>query len=203
VVNRTQFARVTCSPLSPLFSLPPPTYQKSTNTYHSAANLTLLKQYQFFPDLSNPTNTALALSLALMRLGPNNEGNVGLDFSNFLHIIPEATLSMTPICGVVIMAELLETCKFKDFWAAYEAEPFVQKIPAFADQIRKFVSSVLSLTFQSAPLSLIKQYLNLSTDAEVAAYVKASDYYVAVDGEVIKFVLNESNQPVKKAVKGA
>ena len=122
-----------------------------------------------------------------------------MDFSNFLHIVPEETLGLEPICSVVLMAEHLETCKFKDFWAAYDNEPFVKEIPGFENSIRSFIASVLSLTFQSAPLSLIKQYLNFKTDAEVNTFAGSESLLEGVEGDVVKFVLNNSNQPEQKS----
>merc|ERR1719420_1594452 len=84
--------------------------QVRENGYDLEANLALLKLYQFNPGLFNATAVFRILVKALTNL-PNT------DFDLCKSLLPLDLLDSNPtIKHILDLAELLETCKFKQFW---------------------------------------------------------------------------------------
>jgi len=106
--------------------------QVDTYTYDLAANLATLKLYQFHPELVNHSVRAMILLKAMMNL-PHN------DFTLCMYMIPEVAHQEEPIRMLLCLADLLETCRFPEFWIKAETcrTELLNTIPGFDDVVRK------------------------------------------------------------------
>lgn len=146
------------------------------------ANRTLIKLYQFFPHLEGEPGmavTALAVFLALLRF-PNT------DFAALSCLVPERVQSTEPCATLVRCAELLESCRFDEFWpefrklgipeyGAMEGNVVSNDRRLLSDavngssatrQIRSNIIRMLAMTYRSAPLGVVLAALDVG-DAEL------------------------------------
>ena len=60
------------------------------------------------------------------------------------------------------MADLLEMCKFKQFWEeASKSTEITSAVLGFDDAIRKYVSHVVNITYQTIEVSILKELLGI------------------------------------------
>lgn len=103
--------------------------QCRSGSYDLDENLTLLKLYQFFPDKAKPAVIARVLLLALMRLPET-------DYLLCTYLIPDRITAELPVLTVCDLANKLETCAFKQFWAELkDARSAVEGVKGFDDAI--------------------------------------------------------------------
>lgn len=63
---------------------------------------------------------------------------------------------------VMNMADLLEMCKFKQFWEeASKSTELTSAVQGFDDAIRKYVSHVVNITYQTIEVSTLKALLGI------------------------------------------
>ncbi|CAM9513889.1 unnamed protein product [Chrysoparadoxa australica] len=169
--------------------------QVNTNTYDFEANKALLKLYQFFPDLCNTEMVALVMAKATMNL-PRT------DLLALSYFVPEQATQNEPVSALKKSAVALESAKFAEFWGIVSTslESFLAKVPGFKEQIRLFIASALSVTFQSIARDAFAESLGLTEPAQVDAFVKDNSEMLSAspDGKRIKFQLNEFNQSQPK-----
>ena len=61
------------------------------------------------------------------------------------------------------MANLLEMCKFKQFWEeASKSAELASAVQGFDDAIRKYVSHVVNITYQTIENSILKELLGIT-----------------------------------------
>ena len=58
------------------------------------------------------------------------------------------------------LADLLETCKFKQFWEELDGcGDLIIAVNGFEDAIRKFVAHVINITYQTIEVPVLKELL--------------------------------------------
>jgi len=156
--------------------------QVRENGYDLEANLALLKLYQFNPGLFNATAVFRILVKALTNL-PNT------DFDLCKSLLPLDLLDSNPTIKLILdLAELLETCKFKQFWERVKKDgckDIVDPIVGFDDSIRKFVCHVISITYQRIPEETLYELLGLSNEAAVDQWIARNKWKAAENGYVL------------------
>eukprot|EP01132_Coremiostelium_polycephalum_P004693 gene4693-5861_t len=138
--------------------------QINENIYLFQANSILLKLYQFNPSYLNRDAIAKMLAKSLMNFPCN-------DFLFLSYMIPSTLQKEEPLLKLFTLANLLETCKFKEVWAHIANHSFFSDIPSFIDNIRQFISGVLSITYQNISQTMLCELLNLQV-SELAEYIK-------------------------------
>ena len=88
-------------------------------SYDLDANLATLKLYQFHPEALKVPVVATILAKALARLPET-------DYLACTYLVSDAVQQQAPISTIATVAGLLETCSFREFWAA--AEPHAGRI---------------------------------------------------------------------------
>ena len=67
------------------------------------------------------------------------------------------------VSQVMNMANLLEMCKFKQFWEeASKSAELASAVQGFDDAIRKYVSHVVNITYQTIENSILKELLGIT-----------------------------------------
>lgn len=132
--------------------------QAKENGYDLEANLALLKLYQFNPQQLNVAYVEMVLLKALTNL-PHS------DFSLCKSLLTIDVLEKYPtIKQITYLADLLETCMFKEFWAKLRNPGIperVRPIAGFEDSVRKFVCHVVGITYQRIQEETLCQLLGL------------------------------------------
>jgi hypothetical protein len=60
----------------------------------------------------------------------------------------------------MVLADLLETCKFKQFWEELaKCGDLIITVQGFEDAIRKFVAHVVNITYQTIEVPVLKELL--------------------------------------------
>ncbi|CAG8508795.1 10030_t:CDS:2 [Cetraspora pellucida] len=150
--------------------------QLQTEDYDLMANLAILKllvfkrsilasinQYQFNPHLVNEQviNNILVKSLTAI---PNP------DFNLCLYLLHENALAEENVTKLIELQQLLEECKYQEFWKVYESDESYKELTSdaigFEDAIRKVILTSITMTYQSISAELLSSYLNLNTDDE-------------------------------------
>lgn len=64
------------------------------------------------------------------------------------------------VSRVMVLADLLETCKFKQFWEELaKCGDLIITVQGFEDAIRKFVVHVVNITYQTIEVPVLKELL--------------------------------------------
>lgn len=166
-------------------------YQVAHEFSDSEANLAVLKLYQFYPDRYNASIVSKILIKALMSL-PST------DFLCALYLIPERRQVDEPIPVISQLASLLETGRFKDFWAeSGTCADLLASVPGSLNAIREFMLSVIARTYQTIDVDTLVHILNLDKDA-VLDVVAARGW--TVEADIVSCPDTEENQPRAPAV---
>ncbi|KAK3093673.1 hypothetical protein FSP39_018794 [Pinctada imbricata] len=157
--------------------------QAQEGTYDLEANLAVLKLYQFNPMHFQTTVACQILLKALTNL-PHT------DFTLCKCLIDASKHDEEPTVQVLHLAELLETCQFREFWETMRNSPdLTANIKGFDDSIRKFVCHVVAATYQTIPFESLKVLLGGVTDDAVQQWVNKYGWKAENDGNV--FVVNQ------------
>eukprot|EP00591_Stephanopyxis_turris_P004412 CAMPEP_0195523278 /NCGR_PEP_ID=MMETSP0794_2-20130614/22259_1 /TAXON_ID=515487 /ORGANISM="Stephanopyxis turris, Strain CCMP 815" /LENGTH=239 /DNA_ID=CAMNT_0040653237 /DNA_START=112 /DNA_END=831 /DNA_ORIENTATION=+ len=174
-----------------------------TSPYNFDANRTLAKLYQFFPHLADEGGTtALILLLALLEF-PST------DFIALGCLVPEKVQSREPCASLVRCAELLENCQFSSFWSTFrqigthDTDPSSALLksaaasPANADKLRSSILTTLTLTYRTAPLSVVLSCLDLADSSALNAFMdrvpEAKKVITSVAVDEVTFVATGDN----------
>jgi len=174
-------------------------YQCEQNVYSFEANLAVLKLYQFFPEKLNYDVIVHILIKALMSLGLP-----AFPSTNFLHslyLIPSHLLKddqKSPLNSLIELSNLLETAKFKQFWARVQECQFLKNINGFPDAVRAFVIKILLLTYQSADKKFMASILNFEEGGDFEAFLAAQSGW-KVQSDVVQFPVVEDDKAKPKA----
>jgi len=134
--------------------------QAKENTYDLEANLSVLRLYQFGPTLYRNNIVNLILLKALTNL-PHT------DFVLCKCLLTQDHLEEPQVSQVMKMADLLEMCKFKQFWEeAAKSGELTSAVLGFEDSIRKYVAHVVNITYQTIEVPILKELLG-SVDDQV------------------------------------
>merc|ERR1712038_1801757 len=156
--------------------------QAFEQTYNLGANLAVLKLYQFNPLLFKETVTCQILLKALMNL-PHT------DFVLCKCLIAEIHQATEGVNKVIELAHQLETCDFKQFWFDLEDNAdLIEGIRGFRESIRRFIASVLHVTYQNISTNLLIDLLGGISSEELASYASLHEWVV---GEQETFLHNQ------------
>ncbi|XP_020893160.1 eukaryotic translation initiation factor 3 subunit K [Exaiptasia diaphana] len=157
--------------------------QVDENFYDLDANLAVLKLYQFNPAYSQTTITAQILLKALMNL-PNS------DFIMCRCVIDDSIQQDPTIQKVVRLADLLETCSFVEAWKFIGEEPgIIDGVKGFSEAIRKYVSYVIEITYQTIDVNLVTELLGGLQGSSLQEWMKGRGWTVESNGSI--FVANQ------------
>lgn len=135
--------------------------QAFEETYNLDANLAVLKLYQFNPSMFKDTVTCQILLKALMNL-PHT------DFVLCKCLIIELHQSTEIVNKVIELANLLETCEFKQFWTILdENRELIEGIKGFEDSIRRFIASVVNVTYENISKPYLLELLGGISEEDV------------------------------------
>ncbi|KAJ3008148.1 UNVERIFIED_CONTAM: Eukaryotic translation initiation factor 3 subunit K [Siphonaria sp. JEL0065] len=185
--------------------------QMKSNEVDSQANLAVLKLYQFNPALSNIATVSAILTLALASL-PDP------DFNLSLCLLSPETSQSKHVAQIIELQQLLETCRFKQFWSQLEAfklpsydakdlknggsaKKVVELFPQFATRIRSYVTSTLAITYQQISLAQFKESVHLDKK-ELTEWINQSGCTINQDdATLVDFPLTSENLPKPALVK--
>ena len=129
------------------------------NGYDLEANLALLKLYQFNPNMLNIEYVCKVLLKSL----------ASLPLSDYLlckSLLSLEILDNEKVKSIQTMAEMLEACSFKEFWAKSRTDfaNLTRAIAGFEDNMRKYVCHVISTTYQRIPEERLCELLGLQDE---------------------------------------
>jgi len=158
--------------------------QVRDNYYDLEANLAVLKLYQFNPTYFQTKVVEDVLLKALTNL-PHT------DFVLCKCLIDPTYAEEEPIKRLVYLHNLLETCRFTEFWTLLsQHKELAEKVIGFEDAIREYVCHVISITYQLIEKATLKELMggNLS-DNQLAVLMQKKGWKEAEFGRV--FVANQ------------
>ncbi|OLY80874.1 Eukaryotic translation initiation factor 3 subunit K [Smittium mucronatum] len=167
--------------------------KEQCNSYSSdssdlAANLALLKLYQFNPDLINIDAVVSVLAKALTSL-PGN------DFILCLYLLNEQIINDESVVKILELKDLLENARFELFWEVLSNDAtrdLVSGIRGFEDTIRSMIASVIASTHQSAQAQFLELALNLD-ESELIEFAEQQGWTVSPDNKLVSLPLRDEN----------
>lgn len=89
------------------------------------------------------------------------------------------------------MASLLETCSFRKVWKALEPlQEVLSEVVGFEDAIREFALHTIGMTFQTVPLTHVRESVNLD-DTQLGKLLAVRGW--KIEGGTVKVTLNDDN----------
>eukprot|EP01134_Creolimax_fragrantissima_P006429 CFRG6429T1 len=152
--------------------------------YNLEANIATLKIYQFNPDLTNKDVIITILLKSIMHLP-------GPDFHLCQCLMSEELLADELVIKVTYLYQLLDTCHFKQFWAALpeNSDLFpVGGLDGFEDAVRKYVKDILMLTYVNIDRTLLMNFVNIQSDRDIDAFITECGW--TSNGEVVALGTN-------------
>jgi len=148
-------------------------YQIDNRFYDFDANMALLKMYQFDPAHFEPNCVANILLLALTNLPKS-------DFLLCKYLLDTQKCQTNQrIADTLHYAELLESCRFQDFWEALDTN--VVKIPGFDDRIREFICQTINRTYQTISREELELALGRLPRNDFEALIKSRGWKILAD----------------------
>ncbi|KAG0267530.1 hypothetical protein DFQ27_008671 [Actinomortierella ambigua] len=152
------------------------------------ANLAILKLYQFNTHLTNDQVVNNILVKALTTLPEP-------DFNLCLYMLNEQMVSEEPVTRLLALQDLLEQCKYSEFWDTYERDDIYKELTAevlgFEDAIRANIAGAVAMTFQAIEVPRLEKYLSLKGQALVD-FVKAQGWTEA--NGMVTIPVNKDNE---------
>lgn len=146
--------------------------QVDENGYDLEANLALLKLYQFNPTMLNLEYVCKVLLKTLANL-PHS------DFLLCKSLLSLEILDDPTVKQIQSMADMLESCNFKEFWEKNRTVEFAKltrAISGFEDSMRKFVCHVISTTYQRIPEERLAELLGLQDENLLNQWIKKNGW---------------------------
>mmetsp|Transcript_28921 Transcript_28921/g.32437 ORF Transcript_28921/g.32437 Transcript_28921/m.32437 type:complete len:239 (+) Transcript_28921:185-901(+) len=170
------------------------------DSYYFEANKALLKIYQFLPESANPNKVALVLLLAMLEYP-----SASVDWLALSYLVPERLQTSKPCSTVLRCNNLLDSCKFVEFWETFESLSSSVNDEATGDKyikaiaeggakkdLQKGILQAMALTYRSARLDTV--LANLNMDASSAASVtEISTCVESVGTDTVTFVATTDN----------
>jgi len=160
--------------------------QCQENVYDLEANLAVLKLYQFNPMFFQMTVTSQILLKALTNL-PHTDFTLCkclIDMSHFQE--------GEPLHRIMILADMLETCQFQQFWEhLIDISDLTVSLTGFEDSIRKFICYVIGITYQVIKKNILRELLGNLSEAQTNTWVAKNGWKDQGDGYV--FIANQED----------
>ncbi|PVU91703.1 hypothetical protein BB559_004012 [Furculomyces boomerangus] len=160
-------------------------YSKDSNDL--AANLALLKLYQFNPDQINLDAVINVLVKALASL-PGN------DFILCLYLLNEQVISDESIVKILELKDLLETAHYDTFWEVLSsdlARDLTSGVKGFDDSIRSLIANNIGITHQSATSEFLQLALNLD-EMDLQDFAEQQGWIIRSDN-IVTLPLHKEN----------
>ena len=160
--------------------------------YYFEANKALLKIYQFLPKDVDANKVALVLLLAMLEFPSSSTDWLALSY-----LIPERLQKQEPITTALRCNNLLDACKFVEFWKKLGSlsDNGDKYIKALVDRatpvLQKGILEAMALTYRSA--SLEKVLANLNMEASSASTLTDISCVESVSGNIVTFVAGTDN----------
>jgi translation initiation factor 3 subunit K len=171
------------------------------NNIDRTANLAVLKLYQF-----NPSSTNLSIVVSVLALSVANLPDP--DFNLAQCLLTEEITQDSNVSKLLEIQHMLERCRFKEFWEVLEndnveifgadedSEPqsLLTAFPEFDNRIRRFISTTLANAYQTIPVKLFQELVNLEGE-DFADWVKLIGCTVNPDdSSLVDFPVTKDNQ---------
>ncbi|KAJ1971776.1 hypothetical protein H4R35_005063 [Dimargaris xerosporica] len=161
-----------------------------------AANLALLKLYQFNPPLFNPSAVAKVLIKALINF-------FEADFNLCLYLLNEIVAAEPVIVALLELKQCLDEARFADFWATLRthqakaadsalAQLIAEEVKDFDRSMQRTIAEAIAMAYQTIDLSLVSQYFNLE-GAALQQFI-AELGWTMDDSQVVHIPLNKANE---------
>lgn len=156
--------------------------------YYMEANKALLKIYQFSPQVSNPSKTALILLLAMLEF-PST------DLLALSYLVPERVQKSEPCTSILKSADLLEACQFSDFWESFEAvegyDELKPLVTAFTQKLQGSILEALALSYKNLSITKVLPAINVGSADDL---LKLNHSCVeSINGDLVEFVATSNN----------
>ncbi|OMH83875.1 Eukaryotic translation initiation factor 3 subunit K [Zancudomyces culisetae] len=162
----------------------------SEHSNDPAANLALLKLYQFNPELLNID----AIGSILIKALTNLPGN---DFILCLYLLSEQIISDESIVKILELKDLLETARFDAFWDILSNDSITKEITGavkgFDDSIRSMIAKNISVTHQSATSEFLQLALNLD-ESDLSDFAKQQGWTINEETGIVTLPLIKDNE---------
>ena len=135
--------------------------QVKANAYDFDANRHLLQQYKNSPDSAKTDFVEKILLLALLQLPQKH-------FLACTYLLSSKLREEDTVKRLLKLHSLLQVGQFKKFWAEVsdaKTRAVVDKVPNFDSFVRRFMASAVADTYQSIPVKVLSEHVNLSDKA--------------------------------------
>ena len=154
--------------------------------YDLEANLALLKLYQFNPSYLTVSAVSKILLKALTNL-PHS------DFVLCKCLLSHEILEDPTIKSIQYLHDLMETCRFKNFWSkVHELGDLVRSVAGFEDSVRKFACHVIGITYQHIQEETLCELLGLVDENAVNQWIAKNGWKSGDHGYVL--ISNQDDQ---------
>eukprot|EP00475_Leptophrys_vorax_P038134 TRINITY_DN6671_c0_g2_i1.p1 TRINITY_DN6671_c0_g2~~TRINITY_DN6671_c0_g2_i1.p1 ORF type:complete len:212 (+),score=56.93 TRINITY_DN6671_c0_g2_i1:156-791(+) len=166
---------------------------KDPSAYDLNAFLVLLRLYLAHPDKADLSSVVKVLLKSLTHLPQP-------DFHAVKYLLPSAALQSADVLAALELAQLLEACKFVEFWALSKSASLsasISGISGFGNSIRLFIMSVLQRSYQQFNVSELTGLLDLNAK-DIAEFLSKNKFLV--EGNLVRFPLTAHNQMLSKTI---
>lgn len=145
-------------------------WQISSGEYDLAANLAVLKLYQFNPTYFQKHIVCDILLKALSSI-PSP------DFSLCTSLIDQSHQEDPSIGRLLLLHHLIETCKFTHFWQEVNATPeLIDGVTGLEEAVRKFICQAVSVSHQNIEVEDLRSILGDLEDDELQMWIERSGW---------------------------
>lgn len=179
--------------------------QGGSNQTDVAANLALLKLYQFnyVPGNTRDEYIVMILTKALVRFYSS-------DFTTCMHLLPahvtsaetsaESSSLKDQVDKLVELYKILDACKFSEFWAKFESDDsyldLVADVNGFEDDLRLSISNTIKISYKQIQSSVFQEWVNIPDNAKFKNWVEQTlGWNFVKDGQSVQVPLNKENDP--------
>ncbi|ANB14232.1 hypothetical protein AWJ20_5193 [Sugiyamaella lignohabitans] len=175
------------------------TKQASEGFNDIAANLALLKHYQFSVRAAKDDIILSVLSMALVKFYTS-------DFTSALHLLPSfvLTLENPPNDSLAQQTQklyhlytLLDSARYTEFWSTFESDDsyadIVADVSGFEDELRLSIAKTVEVSSKQIAVPVFQDWSNLS-ESKFTKWIEDTLHWVIKDKSVIVPV-NKDNDP--------
>lgn len=162
-----------------------------------AANLALLKLYQFTTNTAKDDYIVMVLTKALVRFYTS-------DFSTAMHLLPPYVTSIEEsslkdqVEKLFELYRLLDACKFGEFWSKLDNDDsyadLVADVKGFDEDVRFGIAKTLEISSRQIAVNVLKEWLNITNDQKFKQFVENEmNWSFTKNGESVAIPLNKDN----------
>jgi hypothetical protein len=166
---------------------------KDPSAFDLNAVLSLMRLYLANPEKLDLSCVVKVLLKALTRL-PQPE------YQAVKYLLPPAALQNPDVQATLELAQLLESCKFTDFWKLSKSAGLslsISGVTGFANSVRLFILGVLQRCYQQFSIAELAPLLDLNAK-DTLEFLSKNKF--RVEGNVVHFPLSSDNQMLTKTI---